>query len=394
MKRSLNLVLCLALLGVGTARAAPFSTSESLPFKDISSHWAKDDIVAAVSEHYVDGMPGGLFEPDRSITKAEFVKMVVTALKFKTKEEGIEDTWYKPYVNAAVANGIHQTDEFSSSEQMNSAISREEMARIAVRATGEANYDSKKWMYLATSKGIIQGLDEKGTLGETQDTTRAQAIKVIERIKTVRSGVKIALDQSAFYAISNAELAWHKTNIFTVMPEFFGKLLSGTSWNPDDLYVETPDGKYRGEMDALIAIDLADPNDPNLWQIPDISTLKWYNLGNGKGFPITDFKDSYLLYFKAHTVYNHDTSIYVGHSLDWAIYGFKDPDFDAFQKGTLNSIASIMKDKPFDVPAFIIPKKGLETKSLIRLDIYAPAIAPNPTYDKTIVRALVPAKIE
>jgi hypothetical protein len=147
-------------------------------------------------------------------------------------------------------------------------------------------------------------------------------------------------------------------------------------------------------MDALIAIDLSDPNDPNLSQLPDIQTLKWYNLGNGKGFPITDYKDSYLLYFKSHTVYNHDTSIYVGDSLRWTILGIEKPDFDAFQKGTLNSIASVIKNKPGDFPAFIIPKKGLVTNELIELNIHAPAIAPNPLYRKTILRAWVPAKID
>ncbi|WMT42061.1 hypothetical protein RE628_06385 [Paenibacillus sp. D2_2] len=75
------------------------------------------------------------------------------------------------------------------------------------------------------------------------------------------------------YAVSNAELAWHGTNIFTIMPEVFvsdeSKLKGRTVeelWNEEMMTITSKDGKYKAQLEALIAIDMEDPNDPN-WKL-------------------------------------------------------------------------------------------------------------------------------
>ncbi|OZQ56763.1 hypothetical protein CA600_30765, partial [Paenibacillus sp. VTT E-133280] len=95
----------------------------------------------------------------------------------------------------------------------NKTITRQEMARIAARATGLQTKEDDKWMYLAAKSGLISGLGV-GKLGEKENTTRAQSVATVERVLTVKGGGKLPTDK---YAISSAELAWHKTNIFTVM---------------------------------------------------------------------------------------------------------------------------------------------------------------------------------
>ncbi|OZQ56766.1 hypothetical protein CA600_30760, partial [Paenibacillus sp. VTT E-133280] len=95
----------------------------------------------------------------------------------------------------------------------NKTITRQEMARIAARATGLETKEDDKWMYLATKSGLISGLGA-GKLGEKENTTRAQSVATVERVLTVKGGGKLPTDK---YAISSAEIAWHKTNIFTVM---------------------------------------------------------------------------------------------------------------------------------------------------------------------------------
>lgn len=49
-------------------------------------------------------------------------------------------------------------------------------------------------------------------------TTRAQAIVVIERILSKNNGANLYADK---YAVGSAEIFWHGTNIFTVMPEMW-----------------------------------------------------------------------------------------------------------------------------------------------------------------------------
>ena len=72
-------------------------------------------------------------------------------------------------------------------------------------------------MYLATKAGLIKGVGI-GQIAPKGLTTRAQAIVVIERILSKNTGASLDVDK---YAVGSAEIAWHGTNIFTVMPEMW-----------------------------------------------------------------------------------------------------------------------------------------------------------------------------
>lgn len=392
-------------LAVGVWQTSSFSATTgsvtggaSTPkaMRDIEGHWAKSAIETSIAKGYIDGYEDQTFRPDQSVTRAEFVKMAVTALKLPVSGTVTGGEWYIPYANAAVAGGIHQWSDYSSGD-WNTPMTREEMARVAVRATGEKNDDVKKWMFLATSKGLIQGLDDTGTLGEELPTNRAQSVTIIERILSVRSGATLPADK---HAISRAEVKWHKTNIFSVMPQYFGNLYPGTSWNPDDLFIKTPDGLYEGVLDEIVAIDLEDPNDPYLNYLPDISTLKWHNLkvkpdGSKDGFPVSEYRNSYVLYFKGREIKSDDSSIYADFHgfLPKALYGAVSQDIKAFVNGELNSTASVFVQTLTDVPAVIVPKR-LYTDEYLHISIYAPARSPNPTFAKTILKARTPKMIE
>src|SRR5690606_35990949 len=162
-----------------------------------------------------------------------------------------------------------------------------------------ANQNVRELMYLATKAGLIQGLNN-GELGVDQPTTRAQSVTVIERILTVRAGGTLEVDK---YAVNRAELAWHQTNVFTVMPEFFDNERARRSWNPDNLFVEAPDGSYRGELDALIAIDLDDPNDPHRGLLGDLTTLTWTHSYAKGDHLVSEVRDVYALYYKGREVH-------------------------------------------------------------------------------------------
>ncbi|PZE19923.1 S-layer homology domain-containing protein [Paenibacillus xerothermodurans] len=236
-------------------------------FTDVTGHWGGVSIEKAVGAGYVDGYADGTFRPDALITRAEFIKLAVHAMGFETTaEQGHE--WYQSYLSAAEANDLSDKGQFDNLDQ---PITRLEMARIAVRSTGEKTTEENKWMYLATSKGIITGMDNQGTLGEDQPTTRAQAVKVIERVLALKAGEKLPSDQYAKYAISSAEIAWHKTNVYTMAPEYFGW---GKDHNMpfqlDKLRYDGPNG--YSEVEKYIIVDMGDPEDPNRKLIPEDMT--------------------------------------------------------------------------------------------------------------------------
>ncbi|MEK3720852.1 S-layer homology domain-containing protein [Paenibacillus sp. FSL H8-0034] len=264
--KSLTTVTLLATFTVSLPTAT-IHAAASINFKDIRGHWAERDVQIAVQKGYVDGYVDETFKPEQNVSRAEFIKMAVTAMSLKTLA-ALDKPWYEPFVESAVTNGIHRYEDYTSGD-INTPITREEMARIAVRSAGEKNTDDLKWMYLATSKGIINGLDNQGTIGGEQPTTRAQAITVIERMLKLKAGEKLPSDK---YATSAAEILWHKTNASTMAPEYFGWAIENNiPFEFDKLRYEGAKG--FSETEKYIVVDMADPTDPNRKLIPD--TMRW-----------------------------------------------------------------------------------------------------------------------
>ncbi|RUT47831.1 S-layer homology domain-containing protein [Paenibacillus anaericanus] len=379
MKKRIVSWLLFAILLVGftngtSAEQAVETTTEAAvdsqtSFTDVKiDHWAKGDIERAIGKGYVAGYPGGLFKPDQPIKRDEFIKMVVTALGLPI-ETGI-GAWYEPYVKVAKENTLYATSDFANNDkEWNTNITRQELARIAVRATGASTNEDDKWMYLATKTGLITGLG-KGELGKDKTTTRAQSVTIIERILSVKDGGTLPVDK---YAVGSAEIAWHGTNIFTVMPEIYvtdekdyaGKTIEEL-WRQDLMVLETKDGNYKGVLEALIAIDLEDPNDPNLKLLPPVSELKWsYGSGVIDGVPIdqapvTKSMNSYLLYFKGKEIFNKDPNRYGSDILGPSamLSGMQWNNKDDFYKGILNRPTLVYHHKENDLNVTIVPKSG------------------------------------
>ena len=49
-------------------------------FNDVENHWAQKDILDMASRLIISGAGNDLFEPERSITRAEFAAVMVRAL--------------------------------------------------------------------------------------------------------------------------------------------------------------------------------------------------------------------------------------------------------------------------------------------------------------------------
>jgi hypothetical protein len=84
----------------------------------------------------------------------------------------------------------------------NEPITRVEMAKVAVRATGKepqtANslLDDSLAMLDAVKKGILQGLSN-GVLAPRETTTRSQALTIVERMLQVNGGASLPVDELA-----------------------------------------------------------------------------------------------------------------------------------------------------------------------------------------------------
>jgi hypothetical protein len=183
--------------------------SNNKSFADISGHWAKLDVELLANKLVIDGVTSTTFEPERSITRAEFAALVVRALGLPTNTAGNTfsdvqaSAWYAGVVNAAVKAGIingYEDNTFRPDRQIN----REELSAMVVRALKFAGVESdlspaKQAQVLATFKdsdqltwgksevamaidaGIINGMTPD-SLAPRDDATRAQSATMLKRL--------------------------------------------------------------------------------------------------------------------------------------------------------------------------------------------------------------------
>ena len=82
-------VLCLVLLLSVTSSAfakakAPQGPQGPKSFKDVQpGHWAYDAIVWMLDRNIIDGVGGNRFEPNATVTRSQFAKMMVNTLGLK-----------------------------------------------------------------------------------------------------------------------------------------------------------------------------------------------------------------------------------------------------------------------------------------------------------------------
>ncbi|WP_162462979.1 S-layer homology domain-containing protein [Paenibacillus psychroresistens] len=318
MKRIL-IILTIGTLLVSTMNFGRARAESLTVFKDISKHWAEASINQAVQRNLVEGYPDGTFKPDANVTRAEFIKMVITALGIVQGPTNPGRHWYDNYVNAAADNFFYK-NEFANS--FNTAITRQEMSLIALRVISEEirndnDFKANKIMYESTRLGLIKGLDNTGTLGVDQNTTRAQSITIIERILNLKAGKILAVDK---HAVNRAEVLWHGTNAFSMMEYSIGKddprweQIEATlkTFNPANMIIETPAGfpKVKKVIDAILWIDLDDPQDPNRHLIPEDAKIFPYAEGVKKLFYLHDYKNVFAIVSQGRELVNEDKKNY------------------------------------------------------------------------------------
>ncbi|MCR8844789.1 Ig-like domain-containing protein [Paenibacillus sp. SC116] len=179
-------------------------------FSDTAGHWAAGDINALAGRFIADAASGDKFQPDRSVTRAEFAVMIARGLglkgdpnqvsSFKDVSRGHADA---PYIGAAVKAGIILGYE-DRTFKPNDPITREHMSMMMVRAMKTAGYTqqlsksvdsyftrfsdrsqfaskSQATVAQALEAGIIQGMSQN-TFGVRTKATRAQATSMIRRM--------------------------------------------------------------------------------------------------------------------------------------------------------------------------------------------------------------------
>lgn len=166
----------------------------AINLKDVVNHWAQNNINKLVTLGAISGYPDGNFKPNSPITRAEFITVLVKALKLELQDGKVfDDTakhWAKDYIATAAALGIVKgtSDQaFAPDEE----ITREQMAVMIVTAlklsgSGEVQFtdstDVSDWasqaIAIASKEGLINGYSDN-TFKPGHQATRAEAVTVI-----------------------------------------------------------------------------------------------------------------------------------------------------------------------------------------------------------------------
>ncbi|MBL0385299.1 S-layer homology domain-containing protein [Tumebacillus sp. ITR2] len=174
-------------------------------FADLSTdHWAAGVIQELTAKHVISGTSDDSFEPERSITRAEFAALLVRTLDLKASKAATftdvnASDWYATSVAAANEAGLvfgRTASEFAPNE----GITREEMASMLMRAYEVKSGNKANGLLDLTftdagtispwAKASIQGAVKLGFLaGEENNrflpqgkTTRAESAQVISKL--------------------------------------------------------------------------------------------------------------------------------------------------------------------------------------------------------------------
>ena len=188
-------------ISAGNAPSGSAAETEKNVFNDLSgAEWARTAVEALAEKNIVSGRGNGSFAPNDTITRAEFVKLIVTAfgLEDDTAETEFEDVpktaWSYRYISSAKKAGIifGMTDSYFGASE---PISRQDMAVILLRTAELNNIDTsgsgtefadsvqisdyaKEAVERLSAAGVIKGMND-GTFSPLTDVTRAQGAQVI-----------------------------------------------------------------------------------------------------------------------------------------------------------------------------------------------------------------------
>lgn len=181
-----------------------------IEFADVVNHWAKSAVNDMGSRMVVDGVGGGLFDPNKNITRAEFAAIVVRGLGLELNEKGnvfpdVHSTdWYSGAIGTA--NSYQLIEGFEDGMfRPNDQITREQAMVIIAKAmeitklkekldgsTGQSTLPSyadgsaaAKWAQEAIADclqtGIVTGRSSK-ELAPKSFITRAEVAAIVQRL--------------------------------------------------------------------------------------------------------------------------------------------------------------------------------------------------------------------
>ncbi len=174
--------------------------NDMVVFKDISGHWAEDEIKKMADKGILNGKGDEKFSPDDSVTRAELAAIIARAFDLSGSTNKFSDVtdnaWYMPYICAVSemgyingADGLYRPDDTLTRQEIAVVLMNISKGRGMEKTSHSMNFtDSNKcsaWAKEAidfvSSLGLMNGVGDNN-FDPTGYVTRAQAAVILSRI--------------------------------------------------------------------------------------------------------------------------------------------------------------------------------------------------------------------
>lgn len=181
--------LLAAMLLILTVLSPLQASANSTPFKDVTDrHWAKDAIQWAYDEKLTSGYPDGTFRPDKPITEAQFVTMLV---RFDCSSPSSFASWkgeHKAMGNYRyLARNFIKPKGFSNPSARDASIKKSDAAQILAAYQGKdlSIHEAVYYLYVNDIASGITGKNDYSDFGPNHELTRAEAVSYLYRMSRV-----------------------------------------------------------------------------------------------------------------------------------------------------------------------------------------------------------------
>lgn len=201
MKKFIPLITLLVLL-TQPAFAETTNSGCQHPFTDLNGHWGAEAICELYNDGIVNGYSEKTFSPNSQITRAEFVKILVSSLGYNVYAvqsaaftDLSTDDWHYAVVSFAHSKGL-VSGYSDGSFHPDSSITRAEAVELLVNASGIASADTSNlnhqfydvtandWfatsLAVALENHIVQGYGD-GSFRPSNSITRAEACEMLAK---------------------------------------------------------------------------------------------------------------------------------------------------------------------------------------------------------------------
>lgn len=182
-------------------------TSFAIQFSDLTNaHWAYDNIMSLAEAGIINGYENGTYQPERAISRGEFLKLVMTTLYGGNEYFEVNNFnfghWAMPYALEAMQMGYLM--DGTTVDNLNNSITRlemvnilgkvginnkiyrsEELKSISFSDIQSLEESSKIYIDYVTTNGLINGYTD-GTFKPNKTLTRAEIATIIIRFKSLQ----------------------------------------------------------------------------------------------------------------------------------------------------------------------------------------------------------------